>query len=90
LVDSRPSPEDECHKSKLTAALMKSAALLSPTLRRAFHLRFVDHLSIPEAARVLGVPTGTVKAQLARARAKVLKSLRGEIRPQLRAGRTRG
>ena len=77
LVDHRPNPEDECHRSTLNARLMKSAARLSPTLRRTFHLRYVDHLSICETARVLGVPTGTVKAQTARARAKLLKAMRG-------------
>jgi RNA polymerase sigma-70 factor, ECF subfamily len=77
LVDHRPNPEDECHRSTLNARLMKSAALLSPALWKTFHLRFVDHLSIGETARVLGVPTGTVKAQTARARAKLLKSMRG-------------
>jgi len=77
LVDHRPSPEDECHNSRLNARLMKSAERLSPTLRRTFHLRFVDHLSIDETARVLGVPSGTVKAQTARARAKLQKSIRG-------------
>jgi RNA polymerase sigma-70 factor (ECF subfamily) len=83
LVDHRPSPEDECHRSTLNARLMKSAAQLSPTLRKTFHLRFVDHLSIGETARVLGVPTGTVKAQTARARAKLLKAMRGlrRLRP---------
>jgi RNA polymerase sigma-70 factor (ECF subfamily) len=44
LVDHRPNPEDACHRSTLNARLMKSAARLSPTLRRTFHLRFVDHL----------------------------------------------
>ena len=39
----------------------------------------MDHLSVCETARVLGVPTGTVKAQTARARAKVLKSMRGTL-----------
>ncbi|MGA8310736.1 MAG: sigma-70 family RNA polymerase sigma factor [Terriglobales bacterium] len=77
LVDDRPNPEDECHRSTLNARLMKSAAQLSPTLRKTFHLRYVDHLSVCETARVLGVPTGTVKAQTARARAKVLKAMRG-------------
>ena len=77
LEDDRPNPEDECHRSTLKARLMKSAAQLSPTLRKTFHLRFVHHLSICETARVLGVPTGTVKAQTARARAKVLKAMRG-------------
>ena len=77
LVDDRPNPEDECARSMLHARLMRSAAQLSPTLQKTFHLRFVHHLSVCETARVLGVPTGTVKAQAARARAKLLKSIRG-------------
>ena len=76
LADERPSPEDECHRSMLHRRLMKSAAQLSPILRKTFHLRFTDHLSIRETARLLGVPTGTVKAQSARARAKLLKAMR--------------
>jgi len=77
LVDHRPNPEDECHKAWANARLIESAARLSPTLRRTFQLRYLDHLSVCETARVLGVPTGTVKAQTARARAKVLKSIQG-------------
>ena len=68
LADPRPSPEDEFRNSELTARLRKCTALLSPTLRRTFQLRVVDGLSILETAQVLGVPRGTVKAQLARAR----------------------
>jgi RNA polymerase sigma-70 factor (ECF subfamily) len=79
LVDHRPNPEEECRRSTLNARLMKSAAGLSPTLRRTFHLRFVDHLSVDETARVLGVPTGTVKAQTARAKAKLRKLVRGVL-----------
>ena len=79
LVDHRPNPEDECHRSRLNARLMKSAARLSPTLRRTFHLRFVDHLSVSETARALGVPIGTVKAQTARAKAKLQKLARGVL-----------
>jgi RNA polymerase sigma-70 factor, ECF subfamily len=87
LMDHRPNPEDECHRSTLDARLMKSAAQLSPILRKTFHLRFVDHLSVGETARVLGVPTGTVKAQTARARAKVLKSIRGVLHTVSRSRR---
>jgi len=79
LVDKRSNPEDECHRSRLNAQLMKSAARLSPTLRKTFHLRFVDHLSIGETARVLGVPIGTVKARTARAKAKLQKVVRGVL-----------
>ena len=79
LVDHRPNPEDECHSSMLHGRLVKSAAQLSPILRRTFHLRFADDLSIEETARLLGVPTGTVKAQTARARAKLMKSVRETV-----------
>ena len=89
LIDKRPSPEDECHKAKLSARLMKSARRLSPTLRRTFHLRYVDHLSVCETARVLGVPIGTVKAQTARARAKLLKSMGAVLGHRSHSGRRR-
>ncbi len=85
LADGRPNPEDEYHKSTMRAQLMKSAARLSPTLRRAFHMRYVDQLSVSEMARVLRVSIGTVKAQTARARAKVLNSTRGALQPRPRS-----
>jgi RNA polymerase sigma-70 factor (ECF subfamily) len=82
LVDERPNPEDACHRSELSARLMKSAARLSPTLRRTFHLRYMRDLSVCETARVLGVPVGTVKAQTARAREKLLKSIGKRLCPR--------
>ena len=89
LVDRRPNPEEECHESWLDARLSESASKLSPILQRTFHLRYVDHLSVCETARVLGVPIGTVKAQTARARAKLLKSIRGILHARSRT-RKRG
>ena len=50
---------------------------LSPSLRKAFQLRDLDGLTTREAAHILGVADGTVKAQLARARAK-LRRLMGQ------------
>ena len=85
LADDRPNPEDECHRSMLHRRLMKSAGELSPVLRRTFQLRFGDHLSVLETARILGVPTGTVKARTARARAKLLKAIRGVLQPRSRS-----
>jgi RNA polymerase sigma-70 factor, ECF subfamily len=81
LADERPSPEEEFRNSELTARLRKCTALLSPTLRRTFQLRVVDGLSIVETARILGVPHGTVKAQLARARAKIARHMRPVLAP---------
>src|SRR5437879_7129715 len=63
LADHRPNPEDEYRKSELSTRLTHLHSQLSPTLRGTFQLRDVDGLSIRETAKILGVPTGTVKAQ---------------------------
>jgi RNA polymerase sigma-70 factor, ECF subfamily len=84
LADPRPSAEDEFRNSELTALLRKCIALLSPTLRRTFHLRVMDGLSIFETARILGVPHGTVKARLARARAKIARHMQPVLAPSCR------
>jgi RNA polymerase sigma-70 factor (ECF subfamily) len=84
LADHRPNPEDECRESELSARLTQLHSQLSPTLRRTFQLRDVDGLSIRETARILGVPTGTVKAQSARARKKLKELMRRTLRPRSR------
>ena len=84
LADHRPSPEDECTESELSARLTHLHSYLSPTLRRTFQLRDVDGLSISETARILGVPTGTVKAQLARARKRLKKLMWRTLKPRSR------
>ena len=71
LPAREPSPEDECRRSELHGRLMQLAEQLSPPLRKAFQLRDVEGLTTSEAAHVLGVAEGTVKAQVARARAKL-------------------
>jgi RNA polymerase sigma-70 factor (ECF subfamily) len=71
LAHSGPSPEDECRSSELDRRLTLFAEQLSPPLRKAFQLRDLDGLSTSEAARILGVPDGTVKARVSRARAKL-------------------
>jgi RNA polymerase sigma-70 factor (ECF subfamily) len=76
LAHSGPSPEEECRNSELRSRLLQSVAQLSPPLRRAFQLRDLDGRSVKEAAEALGVAEGTVKAQLSRARAKVIRLMR--------------
>jgi len=84
LADHRPNPEDECRESELSARLTHLHSYLSPTLRRTFQLRDVDGLSIRETARILGVPTGTVKAQSARARKRLKELMWRTLRPRSR------
>jgi len=84
LVDCAPSPEQEYRKAELHERLMQFAEELSPPLRRAFQLRDLDDLTTSEAAQILGVSDGTLKAQLARARAKLTCLLRRALYPQSR------
>jgi RNA polymerase sigma-70 factor, ECF subfamily len=88
LADCRPSPEDECQSSELRARLKELATQLSPPLRKAFQLRDLDGLTTSEAAHILGLPIGTLKAQLARARAKLRRLLLRAGGPQRGACRT--
>jgi len=76
LAHSGPSPEQEYRNSELRIRLLQSVAQLSPALRRAFQLRDLEGRSVKEAAQALGVAEGTVKAQLSRARAKVIRLMR--------------
>jgi RNA polymerase sigma-70 factor (ECF subfamily) len=78
LADSKPSPEEVCLTVEAQNRLVGGVQRLSPKLRRAFQLRGIDGLTTKEAARALGVSEGTVKARLARARAKLAGIVRRE------------
>jgi RNA polymerase sigma-70 factor (ECF subfamily) len=73
LAASEPGPEELCRTSEVHARLLKGVRQLSPRLRRAFQLRGIDGLTTKETANALGIPEGTVKAQLARARMKLAR-----------------
>ena len=84
IGDGRPNPEEECRHLELCARVQKCAVRLPPNLRRTFQLRVLRGLSTFETARILGLPHGTVKAQLARARAKIARHMRPAIAPRSR------
>jgi RNA polymerase sigma-70 factor (ECF subfamily) len=71
VSDTRPDPEEVYRRRQIAETLAHATLRLSPTLRTTFRLRDVDGLSIRETAQLLGVPTGTVKARLARARMRL-------------------
>jgi RNA polymerase sigma-70 factor, ECF subfamily len=79
MADQRPNPEEECRSSELSRQLSHFRGQLSPTLRRTFQLRVVEGLSIRETARILGVPIGTVKARLTRARQELKHLMRWNL-----------
>jgi RNA polymerase sigma-70 factor (ECF subfamily) len=84
LADNRPSPEDKFRKSEFHEHLMQFVAELPPSLRKTFELRDLDELTTRETAQALGVPVGTVKARISRARAKLRRLISRAV------GRRRG
>jgi RNA polymerase sigma-70 factor (ECF subfamily) len=87
-VDRAPNPEEEYRQAELRDRVMRLAEELSPTLRRAFQLRDLDGLETSETAQILGVAEGTVKSQVARARAKIMRVMRRALDVKPRASRT--
>jgi RNA polymerase sigma-70 factor (ECF subfamily) len=76
LADARPNPEDECASSESHGFLLQFLSELSPSLQQAIQLRYLDGLSISEAARILEVPVATMKARLWRARGQLKRMMR--------------
>jgi RNA polymerase sigma-70 factor (ECF subfamily) len=73
IADPSPTPEQTAVYSEFRDLAAKLASSLSTSQRAALRLHQRDGLSIREAAETLGVPEGTLKAQLARGRAKLVQ-----------------
>jgi RNA polymerase sigma-70 factor (ECF subfamily) len=83
LVDPQADPEVQYESSELESAIQKSMNKLPAIYRLVLVLVDVEGLSYEEAASAAGVPVGTVKSRLARARLQMQKSLQtaGELLP---------
>jgi len=84
VSDTRPGPEELYRKRQIAETLAHATLRLSPILLTTFRLRDVDGLSIRETAQFLGVPTGTVKARLARARRTLRQVIQKSIRERVK------
>jgi RNA polymerase sigma-70 factor (ECF subfamily) len=62
LADPEPGPEETLLRSDAWDSVAGAVARLSPALRAAFVMRYVDELSYDEIAASLEQPVGTVKA----------------------------
>jgi RNA polymerase sigma-70 factor, ECF subfamily len=82
VTDPRPGPEEVYRKREIAKTLALAVSRLPPTLHTTFRLRDVAGLSIRETADLLGVPPGTVKARLARARTRLRKVMRENVQPK--------
>jgi RNA polymerase sigma-70 factor, ECF subfamily len=87
LVDPRPTPEQSYEQYELREIVTRLICTLPPSQRAALRLRRRDDFSIRNAAQTLGVPIGTVKARLARGRAKLIERFREATRVPKGSGR---
>lgn len=75
-----PSPEAEAARDQLRSILERAIAGLPENFRTVFVLHEIEGVPVEEAAEALGIPTGTVKTRLMRARRKLQQTLAPELR----------
>lgn len=89
-ADRTPSlaaPADEALDARRARALLDEILdLLGDELRSVLVLHEFEHLTVPEIADLVGIPTGTVASRLRRARAE-LERHATRLRAKLRGGR---
>jgi RNA polymerase sigma factor (sigma-70 family) len=85
LADAGLNPEDKCSTFDMYGLFMQFLSKLSPPLKQAIHLRYLDGLTVSEAARNERVPVATMKARLWRARLQLRRmnerTIRGKVLP---------
>jgi RNA polymerase sigma-70 factor (ECF subfamily) len=69
------SPEEAAGQSELAVAMSAALAKIRPEYREVVVLRYQEGLTQPEIAEILGMPSGTVKTYLHRARKELAEIL---------------
>jgi RNA polymerase sigma-70 factor, ECF subfamily len=80
VVETRPNPEQECSAQETRALLAKALDRLGPIYAEVVQLRDVKEMSAREAAQILGVPVGTLKARLHRGRTRLSRHVHSMLK----------
>ena len=75
FADWRDIPSEELRRKELRNVLKRAMAALDPKYREVLVMRDVQHLSIIETAKVLGITEASVKTRLLRARLQMRDAL---------------
>jgi RNA polymerase sigma-70 factor (ECF subfamily) len=74
LADGEPGPLEQLERGEEVAAAQQSLARLNERHRAVLTLCDIECLSYEEAGEILGLPTGTVRSRLSRARAMLRRN----------------
>ncbi|MBN1355397.1 sigma-70 family RNA polymerase sigma factor [bacterium] len=71
IADSRPNPEANLESSETAERIKRAVYMLEPNLKAIIILRHFREMNYDQIAETLGIPIGTVKNRLFRAREKL-------------------
>ena len=74
-VDSAGDPEAVLHEKSRSVVLNRCLSLLSPIQREIVDLVYYHEKSVAEVAQIVGIPAGTVKTRMFRARNRIAELL---------------
>ncbi len=83
-ADKGEAPDALLIRGEEEGLIRAAAAELPDKLRVALYMRYASDLSVEEIARALGVPQGTVKSRLHKARAEIKRQMEGEMACEVR------
>jgi RNA polymerase sigma-70 factor (ECF subfamily) len=73
--DKVPSPQRIAEQAEASKFLMNGLQALPPELKEAIILRDLEGMAYQEIAELIGIPEGTVKSRINRARLELAKLL---------------
>ena len=76
-----PSAADTLAAAEDATAIRAAVAALPEIFREVVVFRYFEDMSVPEIAQVLGVPEGSVKSRLNRAKQRIRNMLSGTVDP---------
>jgi RNA polymerase sigma factor (sigma-70 family) len=85
-MDAEPTPDARQEARELHDIVWKALAELPAEQQETVQLHYVDGLRVWEIAALVGVPSGTVKARLHRARGRLRRALAAELGVPLESG----
>lgn len=79
ISDPAESPEERVERAELARSIQACLDMLPLEYRLVVTLVDIQEMDYAEAAETMGVPLGTVKSRLARARSRLSSCLRGQL-----------